>query len=340
MVSAIRLWFSELSRIETKWFGTLDLTSSLSDVRSSRIGLGREIVARRLQSVRIVCSKLILEPRSLKVSFTGMLQKLLFRGSSLFCLFTNGMDLVPRNSVLVTQLTASSTNLMALLAFVPSRSAFEIAAVLTPLHSAKVRLSRFAVGKCPRLASNKIADLSAESKQLFNALLCCVSWQCAVELWGGRGALMRGAWDVLRAKTEIESDSLSSCSSIQGTTALAIASVRVNRTMIALATTLVLLSQFLVTMSPFKSSTTEVAVARRERTFEISAWFLGLTALLGVGAMLAVSAKLPVAGVKTVHCVWAGSRLGGWTPEGWFAWGRVAGGWVVWGGGLWEMGGM
>ena len=157
--------------------------------------------------------------------------------------------------------------------------------------------------------------------------------------------MMRGAWDVLRAKTEIESDSLSSCSSIQGTTALAIASVRVNRTMIALATTLVLLSQFLVTMSPFKSSTTEVAVARRERTFEISAWFLGLTALLGVGAMLAVSAKLPVAGVKTVHCVWAGSRLGVregglWTPEGWFAWGRVAGGWVVWGGGLWEMGGM
>ena len=171
----MRLCFSELSRIDTKQFGALDLTSSASDVRSSRIGFGREIVARRSQKVRITCSKLILEPRSLKVSFTGMLQKLLFRGSSLFCLFTYCVDLVPRNSVLVTQLTASSTNLMALLADVPSRSAFEIAAVLIPLHSAKVRLSRLAVGKRPRLQSNRMADFSAESRQLFSAVLCWVS---------------------------------------------------------------------------------------------------------------------------------------------------------------------
>ena len=171
----MRLCFSELSRIDTKQFGALDLTSSASDVRSSRIGFGREIVARRSQKVRITCSKLILEPRSLKVSFTGMLQKLLFRGSSLFCLFTYCVDLVPRNSVLVTQLTESSTNLMALLATVPSRSAFEIAPVLILLHSAKVRLSRLAVGKCPRLQSNRMADFSTESRQLFSAVLCWVS---------------------------------------------------------------------------------------------------------------------------------------------------------------------
>ena len=171
----------------------------------------------------------------------------------------------------------------------PLTFSFKIAAVLTLLHSAKARLSRFAGGKSPRLVSNKIADLSAESKQFFSAMLCSVSWQCAVELQGGRGASMQEARDILHVKTETASDSLTSCSFIQGMTALAIASVRVNR--IAMATALVLLSQFLFTISPFKSSTTEVAEARRECTLEISAWLWGLTVgFLGVGVMLAVSA--------------------------------------------------
>ena len=338
----MRLCFSELSRIDTKQFGSFDLTSSASDVRSSRIGFGREIVARRSQNVRIICSKLILEPRSLKVSFTGILQKLLFRGSSLCCLFTYGVDLVPRNSVLVTQLTASSTNLMALLAFVPSRSAFEIAAVLTPLQSAKVRLSRLAVGKRPRLQSNRMADLSAESRQLFSAMLCWVSWQCAVELWGGREELAQGSRDALLVKIDVSSESLSSCSSIQGTTALAIASVRVNRTIIALATIFVLLSKVFVAISPFKSSTTEVAEARRERTSGIPAWLWELAArlLVAVAVLLVlVSACVPAAGVKTVRCVLAGSRLGGWWVRGVVNKGVFCrgvggmGGWVEGGGG-------
>ena len=185
---------------------------------------------------------------------------------------------------------------------VPSRSAFEIAAVLTPLQSA--------VGKRPRLQSNKMADLSAESRQLFSAMLCCVSWQCAVELWGGREELAHGSREVLQVKIEVSSDSLSSCSSIKGTTALAIASVRVNRTIIALATIFVLLSKVLDAISPFKSSTTEVAEARRERTSGIPAWWWGVTAwLLEAGAMLSVSARVPAAGVQTVCCVWAGSML-------------------------------
>ena len=77
--------------------------------------------------------------------------------------------------------------------------------------------------------------------------------------------------------------------------------------MIALATIFVLLSTVFDAISPFKSSTTEVAEARRERTSEIPAWLWGLTVpLLGAGAMLSVSARgqlVPAAGVNTVRCV-------------------------------------
>ena len=144
-----------------------------------------------------------------------------------------------------------------------------------------------------------------------------MSWQCAVELWGGREELAQGSRDVLLVKIDVSSESLSSCSSIKGTTALAIASVRVNRTIIALATIFVLLSKVFVAISPFKSSTTEVAEARRERTSGIPAWLWGVTArLLVAGAMLFVSARVPAAGVKRVRCVWAGSRLAGGRERG------------------------
>ena len=124
---------------------------------------------------------------------------------------------------------------------------------------------------------------------------------------------------MLLVKIDVSSESLSSCSSIKGTTALAIASVRVNRTIIALATIFVLLSKVFVAISPFKSSTTEVAEARRERTSGIPAWLWELAArlLVAVAVLLVlVSACVPAAGVKTVRCVLAGSRLGGWRVRG------------------------
>ena len=194
-------------------------------------------------------------------------------------------------------------------------------------------MSRFAVAKRPRLASNKMVDFSADLRQLFNAMLCCASWQCRVKLWGGQGTLAHGSRVMLQVKTEVPSDSLSSCSSIQGMTALVIASVRVNRTMIALATIFVLLSQ----VFDAKSSTIEVAEARRECTLEISAWLWRSTVrLLGAGAMLSVSARVPAAVVKTVRCGWAGGRLGGereggCQQRGGLHGGGSQGGWMVWG---------